>query len=92
MTFRDAWKAKVEIRAYQLITILVVLTVTWAGGIYGLYRSYDDVRVRQEAADVALCLRWVTEHNALRSVLIGNGVLDDSYPPLDPQECDDLGA
>jgi ABC-type nitrate/sulfonate/bicarbonate transport system substrate-binding protein len=74
-----------------LIGILVVLTVTWAGGIYGLYHNYADVRARLERADVALCRRWVTEHNALRSALIAEGILDDDYPLLDTAECDDLG-
>ena len=76
MTLREAWRAKVEIHVYQLITILVVLTVTWAGGIYGLYRNYNEVRSRTERTDTALCHRWVDEHNTLLATLVAQGVLD----------------
>lgn len=92
MTLREAWRARVEIHVYQLVGVLVILTATWAGGIYGLYRNYNDVRSRTEQTDTALCRRWVDEHNTLLATLVAQGMLDPDYPVLGDSECDNLGG
>lgn len=95
MTLREVWRAKVEIHVYQLTAVLLVLTILWAGGIYGLWRNNE----AQRDADVAQCEQLVEDHNAVRDVLIsllGEDavvVLDADYPQLDAAvECDGLGG
>ena len=90
MTLSEMWRAKIEIRVFLLALVLVLLTMTWAGGIFGLYR-YQDTRDRSADADVELCRRWVADHNQLRALLIINGIADTDYPLLSVDECRDLG-
>jgi len=87
MTLREAWKAEVEIRVYQLIAVMLVLLVIWAGGIYGLWRYVEEQTAVELRDDIAQCQWFVDQHNSLIGVLVARSVLDVDYPLLDVADC-----
>lgn len=79
MTLREAWTTEVEIKLYQLIAVLLALLVTWAGGIYGLWRYSEDRAVDELRDDIALCEQRVVSRDDLRGVLLALfNLIDDN--------------